>query len=144
MAVNEPAGIARLQIRLAALALARGQSAAAQELAEKARASAERLGDKGTLADALCSLAEADLSAGDYAASLEKGARAVSLYKDQQDDDSEAEAHLLIARIYFKQGKQQFGLDEIAKAQSLPRATAETRRQVEELSKKAHSSQKPN
>ena len=142
--IGEPAGIARLQIRLAALALARGQSAAAQELAEKARASAERLGDKGTLADALCSLAEADLSAGDYAASLEKGARAVSLYKDQQDDDSEAEAHLLIARIYFKQGKQQFGLDEIAKAQSLPRATAETRRQVEELSKKAHSSQKPN
>jgi eukaryotic-like serine/threonine-protein kinase len=138
--MGEPAGITKLQLRLASLLLARGESATARELAEKARATAERLGDTGTMADSLCLLAEVDLSKGDSAASFEKSSRAVALYKGQHDVDSEAEAHLLSARAYFQEHKLPPGMDEIAQARALSGTTEETRRDIEELFKRASSS----
>jgi eukaryotic-like serine/threonine-protein kinase len=132
-AIGEPAGIARLQLRLSDLLLSRRQMSEARSLAEKARATSEKLGDMGTFADALCTLAEIDLSSGDSTASLKNSARAAELYHSQQDGDSEAQAYLLSARGFLSKHDMQSASAEVAKAQSLSGVTSATKRDVAKL-----------
>ena len=135
--MREPAGIGKLQLRLASVLLARREVTPAGELAEKALATAKKLGDTGMTADALYSLAEVDLSNNDVADSIEKSNRAVGLYKNLEDPDSEAKAYLLTARAYLKEHQVKPGTEQIAKAQALTGITEETRRDIAELSKQA-------
>ena len=133
-AMGEAGGIAKMQLRLSDLLLTRKQLDEAQSLAQKASTTAKDLGDMGTFADALCLLGEVELASGDYAASLKNEARAIDLYHSQKDDDDEAQAHLLSARVLLKKGDLVAASAEVAKAQSIPGATPATRQDMAKLS----------
>ena len=133
--MNETDGVAKLQIRLADLFRSVQKISSARSLAEKARATAEKLGDMGTFADALCVLAEIDLSSGDYNAGLEKAAKAAKLYEEQKDTDGESQAHILSARALLAAHDRQKAAQEITFALALPGTTGATRDEAARISR---------
>ena len=105
---KDPADVATTQTRMGDIYLRLGKFSEARTQYQQAFEGYDRLQRPGDAANALLQLSEVDLNTQQFSAAEKKATRALAVFREQKDNDSEADALAYLLRALAAQGPVRF------------------------------------